>query len=257
MAARMMSMRSPGVMIRAPSSMYSRKWVMSVAVEDLGVQPLDHVVDGRVAQPLVVRDGVGQKRVRGARPGLDVPQGLGGEVRAGAVDDQPQDLQAAFLEDAHRALGRAAYLLVGPVHAVDHDEHRTAQVGDDARVDLELQGGVAADVVRALAEHEVVLLFQLLELVQGALQEQFLVPAVDQPAGLAQGVAVGLVILLVELEVAEHEVDVVVPAAVHRIADDRAEHGHALEVGAQQVHDPEDDGGLPASGFGGGYVEAF
>ena len=217
-----------------------------VAVEHVGVEPAADVVDGRLAQLLVLGDDVDGQRVL-AVAGIDVAEEVRGHAFGGAVDHAGQAVHALFFQGVQGGLGDVGHLVLVLVAARGDHQHGRADVGRDVRVEVELEGRVLALEVGALAQDEVVLFFQRLEFVQYIFKNQGVLAGVDQLAGLFERVGVGVVVGDGQLELVDHQRDVVVQLALARIVDDGAEDGDVVQFAQQHLHDAEDHGGLAAA----------
>ena len=139
--------------------------------------------------------------------------------------------------------------------AVDHQHDRAAEVGGDLRVELEFVDGVLAQEVRAFHEDELVFGLELLELLHDGLDDQVMIAAVDDLAGLLVGVDEGLRIVLPQFELLHHEMDVRVAVGHLGGVDDGPENGHVAHTETEHVHDAQSRGGLAGQGACGGEIQ--
>ena len=226
-----------------------------LAIEHLGTEPTLDVVDGRIAQGLVLRDDVERKVAAELLTALGIGGGVAQEGLRGAVDDTTGEIQSLLLQGVDGDGGVGADLLGGLVAAGGDDQHRGAEIGGDVGVEIEFKARVLATEVSALAEHEIVLGFELFVFLEDVFVKNFFLAGGDQLARLAQGVGVGVGVLDIELEVFEHQVEIVVDPAKDMIVDDRAKKGDTANLFENHLHDAEDDRRFAASLFRCGNVQ--
>ncbi len=189
---------------------------------------------------------LGQHRHRRQRPhrfrdpgrldgGPDVVEDRGGDL----VDDDRRDRAALGHQRLPGEVEGVEHLVGQTVGPADHGQDRGTEVVGDLRVDVELDRGGGAGVLRAVVEHEGVAVLQALGGVQDAL-EDLLAPALGEPLGdLVRAEDRHLARGEIEVVAAPDQLDALVGLLAGR--DDGAQVADLAQPPGQQLHQPERD----------------
>ena len=153
----------------------------TVPVEHLCAEPLLDVVHGGLAEGGLFGEHVHGERVRAVDLALEALDDLFalGFGDGGAVDDRRDHVEALLVEKVDGQLRRGDELTGGLLLAVGHHHDGAAEVGGDVGVEFELERGILAEKVGALAEHEIVGVFELLVLLEDVVQKGGVLTVVD------------------------------------------------------------------------------
>ena len=210
------------------------------AGEKFRVRAAGHVVQRRAGQSGIFRNIVDEWLtlcgVEGRAQAVEFGSGQGD-----AVDDGRSDI-AVLHHVQHACLNGLADFRQAHVLAANHEKHGGVEVAGNFGIQIEFENRILAAEVRAKAKNEIVFFLQGFEFVEDGLLQSRGGFLGDDFVGFVFRVGEGVCVVLVQLEIFQHEMDVGILVVKLGQGNDGAENGDFACHAAQKLHDAKGNG---------------